>query len=126
MKELMAIIRPNKISATKEALDALGYPSITVQAVTGRGKQRGIAGEVKFTGIEHSPVFKKEAVHISMKYIPKRLINVIVQDEDVNLVVNAIIRVNQTGQVGDGRIFICPIDDALRVRTGETGERAII
>ncbi|MFM9327669.1 P-II family nitrogen regulator [Paenibacillus mesotrionivorans] len=61
-----------------------------------------------------------------MKYIPKRLLNLIVQDEDVNLVVNTLMKINRTGQVGDGRIFICPIEDALRVRTGETGIRAII
>jgi nitrogen regulatory protein PII 2 len=124
MKELIIIIRPKKMTATKEALDALGYPSMTVSAVLGRGKQRGIAGEVVIPVDYEAPAYKPAGN--SMKYIPKRLLNVIVQDEDVELVVNAIIRINQTSQIGDGRIFICPIDDALRVRTGEKGERAII
>lgn len=123
MKELIVIIRPNKMTATKEALDALGYPSMTVSPVLGRGKQRGIAGEVKITS---ESVLAAAYSGTGMKYIPKRLLNLIVQDEDVDLVVNTLIKINQTGQVGDGRIFICPIEDALRVRTGETGIRAII
>lgn len=123
MKELIVIIRPNKMTATKEALDALGYPSMTVSPVLGRGKQRGIAGEVKITS---ESVLAAAHSGTGMKYIPKRLLNLIVQDEDVDLVVNTLIKINQTGQVGDGRIFICPIEDALRVRTGETGIRAII
>ncbi|RAU97655.1 P-II family nitrogen regulator [Paenibacillus sp. YN15] len=124
MKELIVIIRPNKMTATKEALDTLGYPSMTVSPVLGRGKQRGIAGEVKITS--ESVLAAAANSGTGMKYIPKRLLNLIVQDEDVDLVVNTLIKINQTGQVGDGRIFICPIEDALRVRTGETGVRAII
>ncbi|MDF2926234.1 MAG: glnB 1 [Paenibacillaceae bacterium] len=123
MKELIAIIRPNKMTATKEALDELGYPSMTVSAVMGRGKQRGIAGEVKIT--EGIVLAEAKAASISMKYVPKRFINIIVQDVDVEDVVAAIIRVNRTEQVGDGRIFILPIEEALRVRTGEVGEAAI-
>lgn len=124
MKELIVIIRPKKMTATKEALDALGYPSMTVSAVLGRGKQRGIAGEVQLTAGVEFPAARLSGN--SMKYIPKRLLNVVVQDEDVDLVVKAILRVNQTGQIGDGRIFICPIEDAQRIRTGEKGIRAII
>lgn len=124
MKELIIIIRPNKMTATKEALDALGYPSMTVSAVLGRGKQKGIAGEVRVTA--GSGLSEPAHAGNAMKYVPKRLLNVIVQDEDVQLVVNAIIKVNQTAQIGDGRIFVCPIDDAMRVRTGERGIRAII
>lgn len=124
MKELIVIIRPNKMSATKEALDALGYPSMTVSQVLGRGKQRGIAGEVKVT--EGSDLEIIPPPETAMKYIPKRLLNLIVQDEDVELVVKTILRINQTGKVGDGRIFICPIEDAIRVRTGERGDVAII
>lgn len=124
MKELIAIIRPNKMAATKEVLDDLGYPGITASAVLGRGKQRGIAGEVKIVGdVELSP---EKAANISMKYIPKRFINIVVLDEDVEMVVNALIRVNQTSKIGDGRIFICPVEEAVRVRTGETGELAIL
>jgi len=120
MKEIIAIIRPNKVNSTKDALDKLGLPSMTAEAVLGRGKQRGIAGEVNCE-IPTSLMGKSGG----MKYIPKRLIRVMVTDADVDSVVQLIIKINQTAQVGDGKIFICPIDDAVRVRTGETGNNAV-
>ncbi|MCL6457582.1 MAG: P-II family nitrogen regulator [Gorillibacterium sp.] len=123
MKELMVIIRPNKVSKTKDALDLLGYPAMTASAVLGRGKQKGISGEVQLAHGGEPIVFKGPGS--IMKYIPKRLLNVVVQDEDVDRVVETIIRVNQTDQIGDGRIFIVPIDNAVRVRTGEVGREAI-
>ena len=60
-----------------------------------------------------------------MPYIPKRMLTILIPDQDVSLVVEAIMRVNQTGQKGDGRIFVSPIDEAIRVRTGENGDKAI-
>jgi nitrogen regulatory protein PII 2 len=120
MKEIIAIIRPNKVNATKEALDKLGLPSITAEAVLGRGRQRGIAGEVNCE-IPASLIGKSGG----MKYIPKRLLRIMVTDVDVDSVVQVIINVNQTAQIGDGKIFICPIDDAIRVRTSETGNNAV-
>jgi nitrogen regulatory protein PII 2 len=60
-----------------------------------------------------------------MRYIPKRMLSLVVPDEDVSLVVQAIMKINHTGQIGDGKIFVSPIDDALRVRTVETGDNAI-
>jgi nitrogen regulatory protein PII 2 len=123
MKEIIAIIRPNKISATKEALDSIGFPGMTATAVLGRGKQKGIAGEVSFS---INPEIMEKSNNTSMKYVPKRMISLIVNCEDVDKVVETIIRVNKTEHIGDGRIFVCPIDNAVRVRTGENGKKAII
>ncbi|NYB27690.1 MAG: P-II family nitrogen regulator [Methanobacteriaceae archaeon] len=122
MKEVIAIIRPNKITRTKEVLDALGFPSMTAKAVFGRGKQKAIIGEVNFA-VKNPELAEEEG---NMRYIPKRMISLVVPDEDASLVVESIMKVNNTGQIGDGKIFVCPVDDALRVRTKETGEEAIL
>jgi nitrogen regulatory protein PII 2 len=122
MKEIIAIIRPKKVGATRNALEQLGFPSMTASAVTGRGLQRGIAGEIN---VDCSPSVLAKSNSGGMKYIPKRLLSIVVLDTHVDLVVKTIIEVNQTAQIGDGKIFICPLDDALRVRTGEKGEIAV-
>ena len=122
MKEIIAIIRPNKMTQTKDVLNALGFPAMTAQRVMGRGKQKAIIGEVSFD-IQNEALLKEEG---TMRYIPKRLISLIVPDEDVSLIVEAIMRVNQTGQNGDGKLFVCPIDEAVRVRTNERGTKALI
>ncbi|MGV8143059.1 MAG: P-II family nitrogen regulator [Methanothermobacter sp.] len=122
MKEITAIIRPNKITKTKKVLETLGFPAMTAQRVLGRGKQEAIIGEVTMD-IDKSKLLKKEG---TMRYIPKRMITLLVPDQDVSLVVEALMRVNQTGQRGDGRVFVSPIEEAVRVRTGENGDKAII
>lgn len=122
MKEIIAIIRPNKITRTKEVLDALGFPSMTANTVFGRGRQKAIIGEVNFE-IQNEKLSEEEG---SMRYIPKRLISLVVPDEDASLVIESVMKVNNTGQIGDGKIFVCPIDDTVRVRTKETGEDAIL
>jgi nitrogen regulatory protein PII 2 len=122
MKEIIAIIRPKKVGPTRNALEQLGFPSMTATAVTGRGLQRGIAGEIN---VDCSPAILAKGLSAGMKYIPKRLLSIMVQNADVELVVKTIIEVNQTAQIGDGKIFVCPLDDALRVRTGETGDSAV-
>lgn len=121
MKEILAIIRPNRISRTKEVLNALGFPAMTANAVFGRGKQKAIIGEVSFD-IPNEALREEEG---KMHYIPKRMISLVVPDEDTSLVVESIMKVNYSGQIGDGKIFVCPIDEAVRVRTKETGEEAI-
>ncbi len=126
MKEIIAIIRPKKIVPTKEALDKLGVPSVTATSVLGRGKQRGIAAELD---IDISPDVLDQGLMAGMKYmeyIPKRLLSIIIRNEDVDTIVETIIKVNQTGEIGDGRIFICPIDNAIRVRTDEQGDSAVL
>jgi nitrogen regulatory protein PII 2 len=122
MKEVIAIIRPKKIGATRDALEQLGFPSMTATAVSGRGLQRGIAKEVT----PHVQVKGIAGRAGGMKYVPKRLLSIVVRNDDVDVVVKAIIDVNQTAQIGDGKIFVCPVDDALRVRTGEKSESAVL
>jgi len=121
MKEITAIIRPNKINITKKVLDTLGFPAMTAQRVMGRGKQKAIIGEITMD-IDRTKLHEKEG---TMRYIPKRMLTILVPDQDVSLVVEAIMRINQTGQKGDGRIFVSPIEEAIRVRTGEKGDKAI-
>ncbi|WP_027718991.1 P-II family nitrogen regulator [Desulfovirgula thermocuniculi] len=120
MKEVVAIIRPNKMNRTKEVLAALGFPALTACKVLGRGKQKGLAGEVSFP--LQPDLVREEG---TMRYVPKRLISLVVEDEDVPLVVGAIMKVNRTGAIGDGRIFVCPVEEAIRIRTQERGAAAI-
>ncbi|QCQ22876.1 P-II family nitrogen regulator [Desulfoglaeba alkanexedens] len=124
MKEIYAIIRVNKVYSTKKALEEIGFPSITVfnYRVFGRGKQKGIVDEVSFSV---SPEVSQMAKHGGMKYIPKRLLYLVVDDEDITRIVDTIIQANQTGHYGDGRIFVCPVEEALRIRTGEKGAQAL-
>lgn len=121
MKEIMAIIRPKKVTKTKEILDSLGFPAMNAVRVLGRGKQKAILNEINFE-INEPKLFEMEG---SMRYIPKRMVSLVVPDEDVSLVVEAIMKVNHTGQIGDGKIFVSPIEEALRVRTMEKGDESI-
>ena len=123
MKEIIAIIRPRKVSATKNALDALGFPSMTAIAVLGRGKQRGLANEVSFS---INSELKSVGKCLGMKFIPKRYLSLVVEDEHIKEVLEAIVTVNRTGQIGDGKIFVCPIEDTIRIRTHESGNAALI
>jgi len=123
MKEIIAIIRPKKVGPTRSALERLGFPSMTATGVRGRGMQCGIAGEVLVDGSPEE-LLKRNAG--GMKYIPKRLLTIVVPDNYVDRVVQKIIEVNQTSQIGDGKIFVCPVDDAIRVRTKEQGESAVL
>ncbi len=122
MKEIVAIIRPNKTGATKDALDALGFPSLTAIPVIGRGKQRGIAAEVNY---DFTPELLAKGKSGGMKYVPKRMLSLIVADGDVETVLQTILRINQTSQIGDGKVFVCPLENVVRVRTGETGDAAV-
>ncbi|WP_048189765.1 P-II family nitrogen regulator [Methanobacterium sp. SMA-27] len=121
MKEIMAIIRPKKVTKTKEVLDSLGFPAMNAIRVMGRGKQRAILNEISIE-INEPELLDMEG---SMHYIPKRMLSLVVPDEDVSLVVEAILKVNHTGQIGDGKVFVCPVEEALRVRTMENGDEAI-
>jgi len=123
MKEIIAIIRPKKVRATKEALEATGFPCFLAVSVLGRGHQRGIAGEI---ACDIPTELHGQGKSGGMKYIPKRMLSIIVPDANVDTVVEAVVKANQTAQIGDGKIFICPIEDAVRVRTDETGESAIL
>lgn len=112
MKKIEAIIREEKLAAVRSALEENGYYGITVTEVVGRGKQGGIAlqwrvGEYK------------------VDFLPKLKIEVVVLDEDVSKAVAAIVRSARTGERGDGKIFILPVEEAVRIRTGDSGDDAI-
>ena len=123
MKEIMAIIQLNKMEATKDALEVIGISSFTAYKASGRGKQKGLQ-------IPHpTPLDERderdERDEKRMKYIPKRMISVMVEDEFVPAVVAVITKVNRTGNYGDGRIFVSPMEESVRIRTGERGSVAI-
>lgn len=121
MKEIIAIIRPKKVKATKDALEALGYPSFMALSVLGRGHQRGIAAEVACE-LPANLLGRSGG----MKYVPKRMISVVVPDADEDQIVQTIIQINQTAQIGDGKVFVLPVEEAMRVRTDEHGDAAIL
>ncbi len=124
MKEVIAIIRRHRLQETKAGLLGIGIPALTMVSVEGRGKQKGLPG----WNYELDPTLtevEEKNTGIIMRFIPKRMIYAVVEDEDVPKVVEAIIRTNQSGHIGDGKIFVCPVEDAVRVRTGESGEQAI-
>jgi nitrogen regulatory protein PII 2 len=126
MKEVVAIIQLNKMEATKDALEVIGIGSFTAYKASGRGKQKGLQ-------IPHpTPLDERddrdgrdERDEKRMKYIPKRMISVVVEDEFVPAVVAVITKVNRTGNYGDGRIFVSPMEESVRIRTGEKGSVAI-
>jgi nitrogen regulatory protein PII 2 len=124
MKEVIAIIRRHNLQETKAGLLGIGVSALTMVSVEGRGKQKGLPG----WNYELDPglmELDEKNTGVSMRFIPKRMITTVVEDEDVPKVVETIIRTNQTGHIGDGKIFVCPVEDAVRVRTGENGEQAI-
>lgn len=123
MKEVMAIIRINRINATKRALNDAGITSFTATGrVLGRGK-----GMVDYRILEGARDGYDEAIMQlgqGPRLVPKRLITVIVSDDWVERTVKAIIEANQTGSAGDGKIFVMPVQEAVRVRTSETAAGA--
>ncbi|AKG53286.1 nitrogen regulatory protein P-II [Dehalogenimonas sp. WBC-2] len=124
MKEITAIIRINKINATKKALVDIDIPSLTARKVVGRGK-----GNVDFRMIKGAMEGHDEAIAQlgwGPRLIPKRMITLVVPDDRAQEVIKTIIAVNQSGNAGDGKIFVSSISDAVRVRTGEQGESAIL
>jgi nitrogen regulatory protein PII 2 len=127
MKEIMTIIRRHKVPETKKAFEDAGYPALTIQSVEGRGKQGGIGGWAAEVDPEMNAVMSEQLVDDTrFNWIPKRMLTIVVQDDQVEEVVNVIIKANQTGHVGDGKIFVCPLKEVVRVRTGETGKEAVI
>lgn len=112
MKKIEAIIRPERLTAVRRALEESGYPGITIVEVKGHGKQKGIAQQ-----------WRGQEYHVD--FISKLKLEIVVIDEDVGTTIDAIIRSARTNEVGDGKIFILPIDNAIRVRTGDEGDNAI-
>lgn len=123
MKEIMAVIRMQKINQTKRALSDAGISSITVKDCLGRGK-----GLVDFSLLKGAEFGYEEAISQlgeNQRLIPKRLIKVVVPDKLVKKTVITIIKVNKTGKSGDGKIFVMPVFDAVRIRTGENGDTVL-
>jgi len=137
MKEITAIIRRDKLPETKKVMTDLGYPSMTIQSVEGRGRQKGamcaemdtempesFCTAVKLTPTPSSYALEHTLPKVAL-FVPKRLLTIVVPDDVVTKIVESLIKVNQTGKAGDGKIFVSPIEGALRVRTGESGGDAI-
>lgn len=112
MKKIEAIIRTSKVDAVKNSLDAIGCESMTVSEVKGRGKQKGVIQQ--WRGVEYV-----------VDFIPKSKMEMVLEDDMVEQVINVICETAQTGKIGDGKIFILPVVDAIRVRTKERGSKAL-
>ena len=126
MKEVMAIIRMNMVNATKTALANAGYPAFSCRKCLGRGKKSVDMGMVQSLLDDGAPPVNAVGEHMTeySRLIAKRLFTIMVGDNQVDEVVSIIIDTNQTGNPGDGKIFILPILEAYTVRTGESTKDA--
>jgi len=112
MKKIEAIIRSEKLEDLREALDAKGFSSLTITEVKGRGAQKGITLEWRVGDYRG-------------EFIPKIKLEMVVVEANVNKAIKTILEVCSTGKVGDGKIFVSPIEEVIRIRTGERGGVAI-
>jgi nitrogen regulatory protein P-II 2 len=112
MKLITAIIKPFKLEEVRDALSRVGVLGMTITEVKGYGRQKG-----------HTELYR--GAEYAVNFLPKIRIEVVVPDEDADKVVDAIGSAAKTGQIGDGKIFVTPIEQALRIRTGETGADAL-
>lgn len=122
MKEVMAFIRMNKVNVTRDALALAGLPAFTCSKGVGRGKKvlTSLAAQVIMDNDGSIPENEiGENLSESIRLVPRRSFSLVVDDETVPLVVKTIIEANQTGNPGDGRIFVMPIDEGYNVRTGK-------
>lgn len=123
MKEVIAIVRMNMMNRTKQALTEVGINGLFAHEALGRG-----IGFINKEVVEGAEAGYEEAASLlgeKGKLYAKRMITFIVEDTTVETAVEAITRINQTGKPGDGKIFVLPVSDAVRVRTAETGEAAL-
>ncbi len=112
MKKIEAIIRPHLLEAVKDALQALGVQGMTISEVKGFGRQKG-----------HTEVYRGSEYKV--EFVPKVKIEVVLDEEVVENAIDAISKTARTGKFGDGKIFVFPVEDAVRIRTGEHGEHAV-
>jgi nitrogen regulatory protein PII 2 len=124
MKEVIAVVRINMMNQTKQALTDCGIDAFFVHEAQGRGK--GFVNPEILEGVQQGHEEAASLLGEKGKLYPKRLLTVVVEDSMVDDVVETLIETNQTGMAGDGKIFVMPLGDAVRVRTGEAGEQAII
>ena len=112
MKKITAVIRPEKLEEVREALDKIGFSGMTVSEVRGRGVQKGITLEWR-------------AGDYRIEFLPKIKIEVVVENKDVDKVVNTIIKSSKTGEIGDGKIFVSQVEEVIKIRTDERGDKAL-
>jgi len=112
MKLIKAIIKPFKLDDVREALSEIGIQGITVSEVKGFGRQKG-----------HTELYRGAEYRVD--FLPKVKLETVVSDEDVDNVINAIRESANTGKIGDGKVFVIPIEQAIRIRTGEAGDDAL-
>ena len=112
MKKIEAIIKPFKLEEVKEALGSIGVQGLTVTEVKGFGRQRG-----------HTELYR--GAEYIVDFLPKVKIEIVISDDDVDRAVGAIMNAAKTGRIGDGKIFVFDLNQAIRIRTGETGDQAV-
>jgi len=112
VKKVEAIIKPFKLEEVKEALAGVGIQGLTVSEVKGFGRQKG-----------HKELYR--GAEYVVEFLPKVKLEIVVPDDKLERVVEAILKAASTGRIGDGKIFILPVEDAIRIRTGESGEVAL-
>jgi nitrogen regulatory protein P-II 1 len=112
MKLVTAIIKPHQLDEVKEALEAYGITGMTLSEASGYGRQRG-----------HSEVYR--GAEYTVDFVPKIRLEILVEDLDAGSVVDVILKSAQTGRIGDGKVWVVPVEDVARVRTGERGSDAI-
>jgi nitrogen regulatory protein PII len=112
MKKIEAIIKPFKLEDVKEALAALGVEGMTVSEVKGFGRQKG-----------HTEIYRGS--EYTVDFLPKVKIEIVLADSVVNAAADAIVKAARTGKIGDGKVFIYPVENVIRIRTSETGEQAV-
>jgi nitrogen regulatory protein P-II 1 len=113
MKKIEAIIKPFKLDEVREALSEIGITGLTVTEVKGFGRQKG-----------HTELYR--GAEYVVDFLPKIKIEIVVNDEHVDAAIDAIIKAARTGKIGDGKIFVMPVEQVVRIRTGETDEAAIL
>ncbi len=112
MKKIEAIVRPEKVDEVRKALEKAGYPGVTISEVEGHGKQKGVTRQ-----------WRGESYKVDL--LPKVKLEVVAADKDVDRLLGAISSAAKTGAVGDGKIFVSDVKDAVRIRTGERGDEAL-
>jgi nitrogen regulatory protein P-II 1 len=112
MKKIEAIIKPFKLNDVKDALHEIGIQGMTVSEVKGYGRQKG-----------HTEIYRGS--EYTVDFLPKLRIDMVVQDSQLEAAIDAIVKTARTGKIGDGKIFVIPVEEAIRIRTDERSEKAL-
>ena len=112
MKKIEAIIKPFKLDEVKDVLNSMGAQGLTITEVRGFGRQKG-----------HTELYR--GAEYVVDFLPKIKLEIVVGDEMVEEIVNAIVKTAHTGRIGDGKIFVLPVEEAVRIRTGERGDSVV-